>query len=158
MLLKVQLARFGQGQQAQVFHQALEQIGFFQRGDDVLLVGRVNAIQDALQAAAHDGQRRAQFVGDVGQHVAPFAVVALERVGHLVETVAQGAQVVRSLHADTGAQVPVRHILGGGDHFRQRHHHAPGEQQSDHDGQNRHEDGDHDDGLQEIEVSVVGAA
>ena len=104
--------------------------------------GWINTIQDAFQAPAQHGQRRAQFVGDVRQHVAPFAVVALERVRHLVEAVAQDVQVIGSLHADTGAEVPVRHFLRGGSHLRQRQDHAPGEQHSDQDGQDCQENGD----------------
>ena len=141
----------GHGQQAQVLHQPLEQVGFLQRRADVTLVCRVDPIQDPFQAAAQHREGCAQFVGDIGQHVPPLTVVALQGIRHLVKTVAQVAQVVRPLHPGPRLQMPAGDLLRRGDHFGQGGHHPPRQQQADQGGEDRQDQGSQQHRLEEAE-------
>ena len=53
----------------------------------VLFVGGIDPVHDAFQAAAQDGERSAQFMGDVSQHLAALTIIPFHGIRHLVKTV-----------------------------------------------------------------------
>ena len=130
-LLEGKLVGLSQGQQAQILNQTFQQVSLFKGRANVAFVGRIDSIHDAFQAAAQDRQRCAQFMSDVGQHVAPLAVVPLQGICHLVEAVTQITQIIRPLRADARLQVAASDLLGGGDHFGEWRNHPACEQQAD---------------------------
>src|ERR1043165_8687390 len=65
---------------------------------------------------------------NVCKHVAALAVTALQRGGHLVETVRETAQILRTFGWDAGLQVTIGNCLSCKDHIRQRVDEAPHQQ------------------------------
>ena len=58
---------------------------------EMRLVGGMDAVEDRLDVALDDGERRPELVGDVGEEAPPLGLVRLEPGGHRVEAAGQVA-------------------------------------------------------------------
>ena len=76
----------GQGERPQVVDQPAEDARLVEdRAPRCVRVGRIDAVDDRLEVALDDGQRRPQLVADVGEQRPALALVGLEPLGHRVE-------------------------------------------------------------------------
>ena len=98
LTLQLQLASLGLGQGAQIIHQPRQHKRLFLQRSEGIWRRFEHAIQQGLQVTADDRQRRAQFVGDIGHHVAPQHLLPCYRSGHLVKCLAQLADLVLAVH------------------------------------------------------------
>ncbi len=90
-----QRARLAQGQGPEVVHEPSEDPGLFQDRPEMDLVGRVDAIEDRLDVALDDGERRPELVGHVGEQAASLGLIRLEPCGHRVEAAGEVPDRVR---------------------------------------------------------------
>ena len=107
-----QLAGFGEGQGAEIVHQPRQRPRFLQGGLDVVRRRRIDRVENALQIALDDVQRRAQFVGDVRRQIAPLAVGARQLGRHAVERARQPAEVLRTALLHLHLEVARGHGVG----------------------------------------------
>jgi len=68
----------GEREQAQVVHEALQNVGLLQRHRDLRSIFGVDAIHDAFESSTDDGERRTQLMRDIGKHISAFTVTAFE--------------------------------------------------------------------------------
>ena len=78
-------------------------------------IGRVDAVGDGLGVATHDGERRPQLVGHVGQEAAAFALGRRQAGAHLVEGPRQRARLAWSALGDLHVEVTSLDATGGRD-------------------------------------------
>ena len=99
-LLEVQRqrARLGLRDRRDIADEPLERLGVREDGAQVVVVARVDPVQHRLEPAAHDRERRAQLVRDVGEERAPLRVDRAEARAHRVERRAR-ARAPRGLPA-----------------------------------------------------------
>ncbi len=95
----------GQAEHAQVFHQPGQQPRLLQHRLQVFGVGGEDTIGERLQVALDDGQRGAQFVGDVGGLLAAGLLSAGQVSGHLVKGGRQLPDLVARADRDADTQV-----------------------------------------------------
>ena len=69
-------------------------------------IRRVDAVDDRLEVALDDGQRRPQLVADVGEEGPPLALVGLEPLGHRVEARGSARASARPRLAAAGRRGP----------------------------------------------------
>ena len=88
-----------QRERPQILDQPVEGVGLLEDGPHVFGVGRIDAIQDRLELALDDRERRPQLVGDVGEVRAPLPL-GLPRVARSSSLKASGelAHVAGSAH------------------------------------------------------------
>ena len=91
LAMERQGARLGQGERPEVLDQPIEDPRLLEDRRQVGLVGRMDAVEDRLDAALDDGERRPQLVGDVGEERPALGLVGLEPGGHRVEAAGEGA-------------------------------------------------------------------
>ena len=84
-----ELPGLGLRQLLQVGHQPAEEHGFLVEVVHQRVVGRQQPVASRLQVAAQVGQRGAQLVRDVGDHVAAQLLLLRQAAGHRVERVGQ---------------------------------------------------------------------
>jgi hypothetical protein len=112
----------------QVADEAGEPARLPDRGPEVFLVGRYDAVREVLQHGGQAGQWRAQLVGH-GRHEGPLLLVhRVELRGHLVEGPGQLTDLVGGLLPDPAAVVTASHPPRGLGHLPQRRGHADGQQ------------------------------
>ena len=87
-------------------------------GVEVRRVRRVDAVEDRLEIAGDDRQRRPQLVADVREQRAALLLVGLEPGGHRVEAAGEllDRRQVRAGLADPDAVVAVLDPAGRGEH------------------------------------------
>src|SRR3954453_20474645 len=81
LLAELEGAGLGVRQGAQVLDQPREVARLLQQLREVVLIARVDAVEQPFDAALQDGQRRPQLVGDVGHELPPEAVLLAEGSG-----------------------------------------------------------------------------
>ena len=80
-----ELSGLGLGELVQIVDQVAQVAGLVVEVGDLLFAQRVDVVQNRLQAALQDAERRAQLVGHVGHHVAAQGLAAPQGFAHLVE-------------------------------------------------------------------------
>ena len=88
-------------------------------------VAGIDAVEQALEAALQNRQRRPELVGDVGHQVAPLAVGVLQPLGHRVERAGKRANRRRAAVLDAHRVVAVRHAIRRIHHGAERRREAP---------------------------------
>ena len=81
----MQLAGLRLRQFPQVIHQPGKLAGLVVQAGDFGLIQRVDIVQNGLQIALDDGERGAEFVGDIGEQVLTQDFGLLQLIRHLVE-------------------------------------------------------------------------
>ena len=81
----------GQGERPEIVDEAAEDVRLVEDRGQVRLVCRMDAIDDRLEVALHDGQRCPQLVADIGEQAPPLALVRFEPICHRVEPAEQRA-------------------------------------------------------------------
>ena len=84
------------------------------------LIGRVDAVQHALERALHDGERRAQLVADVGQERSSRLLVRGQPRAHRIERASQRPNLRRAAFRHLGADLPRLDPPGALDEVRDR--------------------------------------
>jgi hypothetical protein len=87
-------------QRLQLLDQRGQDTRLLQHRKEVGVVARVDALDQALEVALDDGERRAQLVRDVGQETPPLLVVRLEALGHLIERAGEATDLRRPALGD----------------------------------------------------------
>ena len=112
----------------------------------VRLVGRVEAVEHALESALHDGQRRAQLVADVGEQAATGRIGLLEPRAHGVEGARQRSDLGWSADLDLGPDLARLDPAGRLDEIADRRgraaQHAPKAADHDDEDEERQEGGE----------------
>ena len=90
-LAVVQGAQIRKRQHPEVFDQARQPLHFLRHGGDARLRERAHAVLHGLDLRAQRGQRRAQFMGDVGDPLLPAALRGFQRLGQVIEITASRA-------------------------------------------------------------------
>ena len=96
-----------------------------------VLVALVEAVAQALDAAADHGERRPELVRHVGEELAPPGLVALEPLGHRVERPRELAHLARTVLGRSRREVALAHASGGVHHVADRSRRAPEEAPED---------------------------
>ncbi len=108
-----QLPGLGQRQFLKVAHQALQEHRLFVEVVHQRCVGRQQAVARGFEIAAQVGQRRAQLVCDVADHVAAQLLLLGQAAGHGVESVGEFPDLVLGIDAHPHGQIALFHALGG---------------------------------------------
>ena len=93
--------------------------------------GRQHLIIEGLKVAAEVGQRGAQLMGHIGNHVFAQLLDPLQAVGHPVEGPAEITDLVAGLDVDTGRVIARGNLFGNQRHLRQGAQHPPGQQKTE---------------------------
>ncbi len=131
-----QRAGLRQSDRAQVLDQPAQDERLVEDRPEVLGVGRVDAVDDRLDVAPDDRQRRAQLMAHVGQQRPPLAFVRLQALGHRVEAgrqldeLAGTAPGPRDPHGVIAMGHPARRVDHLVDRLGDRPDSAPDEQDS----------------------------
>ncbi|MEJ2013298.1 MAG: hypothetical protein P8X64_13865 [Anaerolineales bacterium] len=73
-------------QGVQIFHKSIHELGLTQNGAQVLLIRRMDTIEDRFQAGLDHCQRRAEFMRDVSRCLPPALFEPLKRICHGVKS------------------------------------------------------------------------
>ncbi len=120
-----QLARLGLRQLVQVVDQAVQMARLVIEAGDLRLVQRVDIVQDRTQVALQHGERRAQFVRHVGQHVLAQLLGLLQVCGHVIEGLRQPDHLIAAFRRHPHRQIAGADLRGAGGQIVQRCGHAP---------------------------------
>ena len=104
---------FGERQLLEILDQARKQHRLFMEGVEGGAIGGHEPVLKALDLAAEVRQRRAELVGDVGDHPAAQHLPALEGSGERIEGVRELADLVPRPDRDALRQVPALHPSRG---------------------------------------------
>ena len=114
----------------------------------MLLVARVDAVLHGLDGGKHAHERGAQLVGHVVGEAAFELAVVLNLLGHLIERLAELAEVVLAPDAAAGRQLAFLDAggrVGNGAHGSREH---AGDDESQNDGKQNGDKASHADGLE----------
>ena len=130
-------AGFREGQRAEIVHQTRYHARLVEDRLEMLSVRRVQAIEQRLEVALHDRERRSQLVRYVSEQPPTLLLARLEALAHRVERPREGPQLPRTARPHACAVVPGLDALRRVDQVTER----DGERDDD-DGENRqgHED------------------
>lgn len=131
--LHPQVPALGQADHAQVFDQPAQAFDLDQQAGEQCRIGLEDAFGQALQAAAQDGDGRAQFMRDGGVPEDAFLLHAFEPFRHRVEVVDQLGRFSQRMVVGgrAGGEVALRDLAQAGRHRVQRREDAPGQADGD---------------------------
>ncbi len=115
--MKRKLPCFGEGEGLQIVDETREQSRFIQCRVDVLGRRLIDPVEDALEVALNDMERRAQFVGNVCGEVAALLFGAFEFADHFVETLDQVAEHIRVVFRHTRREIAFFDSIDGIEKF-----------------------------------------
>ena len=146
--MKTQFPRFRHRKRAQIVEQARHHLGLLQKGRELVVVARVDAIEHRLDIALDDRQGRAKLVGDVGEERAALRLILPEPFRHPVKRHTEVAHFRLARRLDSHAVVPGGDPVGRGHdvgHRRDRPTHAAADVDAErgkrHQHEGRHEPG-----------------
>ena len=105
-----QAARFRERQRPQVVDKPRQHPRLVEDRGEVRLIRWVDAVEQRLEVALDDAQRRSELVADVGEERAPLALIRVEPLRHRVEVADQRVEGRRaaSRGVDADREVAVR--------------------------------------------------
>src|SRR6185503_1188547 len=108
-------SRLSERQRPQIVDQPREHARLIEDGLEVRWVSGIHAVEERLEIALHDRERRAYLVRHIGEQATTLALAALETPGHRVEGRGQRPKLARTTRAHSDAVVAGLDVLGGVD-------------------------------------------
>ena len=87
--MQCERAALGERERPQIVDQACEDLGLLEDRRDVRGVGRMHAVEERLDVALHDRERRAQLMRHIGEELLALRFIRAEARGHRVERVGE---------------------------------------------------------------------
>ena len=120
ILMQVQNAGVRKRERLKVLQQLGHDRGFFEQRFQVIVVMRIDAVDDAFDGAPDHRQWRAQLVRDIGLHRAALGLIFLQPPGHLVEGTDQLPDLSGAVLGDPHVVISKRDPFGGVHHVGHR--------------------------------------
>ncbi len=116
---------FGMGERPDIVYQPRQDARFLQHQSQPLIVTRIYAVEQPLEATLDDAQRRPQLVGDVGHQLPPQRVLRLQPADHRVERARVRPEKRRTALDDAHRVLAVRNAIGRADEIACRNTDSP---------------------------------
>jgi hypothetical protein len=150
LTVEAERSRLRGRERQQIVQKPGHNLGLLEHALEAGLVRGVHAVEHPLRVPPDHGERRAEFMGDVGQEVPPVLLAFSQSFHHLVERSGQPADVAGPALLHPNAVIAAGHALGRLHHVAHGLRHPPHRAAGRHE---RHEQADREDGDEGREAS-----